>query len=450
MSKIKNVIIILSVMLVIIVIVLAILLTNSNNSGESGQQVISEDEGLEAYETEIDTDLALVTNRTSFYTVKECVGKYYSYYSVIFNAGNYYYTDDEEIISQAELDNSQILYNILDTEYVTSKSITVDNIKTNLKEIGQVTATITDMYFSRKTENVEVYVVEGKLKESITSEGEDFKIILKLDLINRTFSVMPQEYVEEMYSDLEIGSKIDKNITDSIEKNDNNEFSYKTVTDEEYIKDLFAQLKNELLYDAESAYEHLEEEYRETKFESLNEFADYVANRQEQYTAMTLTQYQVTEEEGYTQYVLVDQDDKYYILNVTAVMKYATILDTYTVDLPQFVERYNSVVDAQKAGLNLQKIVDAINNQDYEYVYNKLDETFRANNFPTVENLEEYIQNNLYVSVDVEFSNYNSSGGLHMYDATFTNKEDETSGQIEKTFIVKLLDGTDFVMSFNV
>ena len=45
---------------------------------------------------------------------------------------------------------------------------------------------------------------------------------------------------------------------------------------------------------------------------------------------------------------------------------------------------------------------------------------------------------------------YKNSGELHIFDATFTDKSNENSNAITKTFIVKLLEGTDFVMSFNV
>ena len=37
-----------------------------------------------------------------------------------------------------------------------------------------------------------------------------------------------------------------------------------------------------------------------------------------------------------------------------------------------------------------------------------------------------------------------------MYDVTFTNKDNQNSEPVTKTFIIKLLEGTDFVMSFNV
>ena len=74
----------------------------------------------------------------------------------------------------------------------------------------------------------------------------------------------------------------------------------------------------------------------------------------------------------------------------------------------------------------------------------------KENNFPTLDEFEEYITENFYNSNNVTYSNYKSSGGLHMYDATIVDAENEKSSPITKTFIIKLLDGTDFTMSFNV
>lgn len=449
MSKIKKIIIILVVILVIAIIALAIVLLTNNNGG--GQQMaISEDEGIDAYEKELDTTVNQVTNRIDYYTVKDCLGKYYSYYSILLNPEMYYTGVSEEDLSQAEQDNAQTLYNMLDNKYITEKGITVDNLETSLKDIGIITPYISNMYVNHRTDNMDIYVVEGKIRTGIQDAGEDFRIILKLDLLNKTFSIMPSEYVAEKYGNIIEGQNLDIEVEDSITKNDNNQYTYRTITEENYMKDLFAEVRNELLYDKEAAYEHLNEEYRSEKFATLDEFNNFVASREEEYKTMVLAQYQVTQEDGYTQYVLVDQNGKYYILNETGVMKYTTILDTYTVDLPQFIEKYNESTSAEKAGLNMQKVVDALNNGDYSYIYSKLDDTFKANNFGSVESFEEYIQNNLYSSVNVEYSNYKSSGELHMYDVTFTNKDNQNSEPVTKTFIIKPLEGTDFVMSFNV
>ena len=446
MSKIKNIIIILVAILVMAIIALVIVL-GIENRNEENIPIANE---VEAPNQEQGKTLTPVENREDYYTVKDSIGKYYSYYSILFNAGNYYSTENAEVISQAEKDNAQILYNMLDAEYITAKGITADNLKSNLTEIGQVTPYINNMYIIPETNNIDTYVVEGKIKETIEDAGQDFEVIVKLDTMNKTFSVMPQEYVIEKYGNIVEEQNLDINAEQNIAQNTNNTYTEREITEETYLKDLFAEIRNELLNDYEAAYNHLDEEYRTQKFATLEEFSNFASGKAEEYKSMALAQYQVTEQDGYTQYVLVDQNGKYYIVNETAVMKYTTMLDTYTVDLPQFTERYNSSNDAEKAGLNLQKVVDAMNNGDYEYIYNKLDETFRANNFPTLESFEQYIQNNLYTSANVEFSNYKNSGELHIFDATFTDKSNENSNAITKTFIVKLLEGTDFVMSFNV
>ncbi len=449
MTKIKKIIIALLIVLIIVASILITILLINLNKGEK-YMPISEDEGIDAYEKELDTTVNQVTNRIDYYTVKDCLGKYYSYYSILLNPEMYYTGVSEEDLSQAEQDNAQTLYNILDNEYITERGITVDNLETNLKDIGIITPYISNMYVNHRTDNMDIYVVEGKIRTGIQDAGEDFRIILKLDLLNKTFSILPSEYVEEKYGNIKEEQDLNITVEDSITKNNNNQYSYRTISEENYIKELFTQLKNELLYDKESAYEHLNEEYRTKRFATLDEFNSFVTSKEEEYKAMALAQYEVIQEDGYTQYVLVDQNGKYYIINETSVMKYTTMLDSYTVDLPQFIEKYNESTDAEKAGLNMQKIVDALNNGDYNYIYSKLDDTFKANNFGSVESFEEYIQNNLYSSVNVEYSNYKSSGELHMYDVTFTNKDNQNNEPVTKTFIIKLLEGTDFVMSFNV
>ena len=446
MSKIKNIIIILVTILVMAIIALVIVLGIGNRNEEN----IPMGNEVETSKQEQTQGLTPVESREDYYIVKDNIGKYYSYYSILFNAGNYYATEDTQIISQAEKDNAQILYNMLDAEYITAKGITADNLKSNLTEIGQVTAYINNMYVIPETDNIDVYVVSGELKETVNATGTDFELIVKLDKTNKTFSVMPQEYVTELYGNIVEGQSLDINVEQSIAINANNTYTEREITEETYLKDLFAEIRTELLNDYEEAYNHLDEEYRTQKFATLEDFNNFASEKAEEYRTMALAQYQVTEEDGYTQYLLVDQNGKYYIANETAVMKYTTLLDTYTVDLPQFTESYNSANDSRKAGLNLQKVVDAINNNDYEYVYNKLDETFKSNNFQTLESFEQYIQDNLYTSANVEFSNYQNSGELHIFDATFTDKNNESSNAITKTFIVKLLEGTDFVMSFNV
>ena len=131
-------------------------------------------------------------------------------------------------------------------------------------------------------------------------------------------------------------------------------------------------------------------------------------------------------------------------------MNYTVLLDTYTIDIPEFTEKYNKSNNSEKAGMNVQKILDSLNDKDYKYAYSKLDETFKQNNFKTLEEFTTYWNKNTYEHNTMTFDNYQNSGDLHIYTVTIKDKDNEASPAITKNFIVKLTEGTDFVMSFNI
>lgn len=57
------------------------------------------------------------------------------------------------------------------------------------------------------------------------------------------------------------------------------------------------------------------------------------------------------------QYICVDQTGKYLIFKEKSIMDYEIILDTYTIDLPEFVEQYNSSSEDKKVQFNIQKFL---------------------------------------------------------------------------------------------
>ena len=216
-----------------------------------------------------------------------------------------------------------------------------------------------------------------------------------------------------------------------------------------YLEDI----KTDLLYNTEDAYEKLNIEYKQEKFPTLESFQKYVEENRDRINSITISSYQrFAREDGKDGYqlVVIDTNNNYYIFNITAVMQYDVILDIYTVDIPMFIEQYNEASDAEKTIFNLQKVFSAINNKDYQYVYNKLDSTFKQNNFPTLVDFETYAENTFYDNNSVGYTNYQTSGNLHIYELKITDKSNATSQAITKNFIMQLLDGTDFVMSFSV
>lgn len=309
----------------------------------------------------------------------------------------------------------------------------------------------------------------------IFGENEIY-FIVNLDLSTKAFSVIPinkEEYTTKISETIATSNSQE----DKVERNEYNIIPYKYYEEEDVV-DRYLQDYIELaLFNPEIAYEKLDEEYKTKKFQNYESFKNYVNNNREkletmcksirkQYTdfetyqeyeeyysqvsKMDLQQYKVENNMGTKRYICIDGNGSYYIFDVNSIMNYTLILDTYTIDLPEFVEKYNEANSAEKAGMNLEKVMNALADKDYKYVYDKLDETFKANKFPTQADFEKYVQENLYSYIETEFSNYKNSGELHMYDVTFKDKANEKNEAITKTFIIKLLEGTDFVISFNV
>lgn len=444
--NIKKIIIILLIILIIAIIVLVALNWYGNYQEKYEYDPPEEDVAIN-----INSTIEKVSTRNDFYAVKTCIEKFYLYLAKT-DESDYSIIDEETEQALEATDNmrKEAIYNMLDNNYIQNTGITKNNVLQHLGEIETSDVIIDDMYVSEQTENVAVYLVYGKLRNQTTRENTEFNLMLKIDMLNRTFKVIPADYINEYVGEISVGQELKLDIEETIEKNDYNIFAYETISEETYILDMFNEFKTDMMYDYETAYERLNEEYKQKRFETYEEFETYATEHIRNSVVMQLNQYQVNEFDNYTQYVCVDQNGKYYIFNETGVMDYTVILDTYTIDLPQFTEQYNNATDAEKVLYNLQKVFSAINDKDYNYVYNKLDNTFKQNNFPTLESFQTYITQNLYENNSIAYSNYQTSGNLHIYEISIKNAEDENSATVTKNFIMQLLDGTDFVMSFNV
>ena len=60
---------------------------------------------------------------------------------------------------------------------------------------------------------------------------------------------------------------------------------------------------------------------------------------------------------------------------------------------------------------------------------------------------KNYMKTNFYAQNKLGYTSYEKNGDLYIYKMVITNGEN-SSQTIEKQFVVKLLDGTNFVMSF--
>ena len=126
--------------------------------------------------------------------------------------------------------------------------------------------------------------------------------------------------------------------------------------------------------------------------------------------------------------------------------KYSVVLDTYTIDLPEFLEKYNSANDKVKVGLNIQKIFESVYNVFSMNILLKfILQNFKQTNFKAVQDFANYsIQN--FKGKQLTYGDCQQQGSLYIFDITVSDGVNKSN----KRVIMQLKDGTDFVMSFNV
>lgn len=441
MKKKNSYITLIFILLILIIITISLIIYLNNSEKYRNTMDLNQiDNSQEAIK-----ELERVSNKKEYLRVKQCLNNFVS--TINQNSSIYYGYDinnNYTIIAEQDVINTN-LYSVLSSEYINKNSITIVNANNFVYEIKKDCFYIPiDIYEKNKNLNVKIYAVYGVIVDTDYNPMAQSYLILNIDEINNTFSVEQLKNKEELNS-IEI-----KNIV-SIENKINNVYHEAGIIDENIIIDYITTYKRLALAYPEIVYEnYLDEEYKKEKFNSLEEFKEYVNNNKEEIKSINIQKYDVQEQNGYTQYTAIDQKEKNYIVNVTDINNFKILLDNYTIDTPQFVKTYNSSNEQSKVGYNIQKVVDAINNKDYSYVYKKLDNTFKQNNYQTEEIFENFIKNNLFEKNSIEKdTDVSNEGEIYIYEIKVKNLNNENEYK-NMTVIMKLNEGTDFTMSFNI
>lgn len=393
-----------------------------------------------------DIQVETLEDKTSFYTVSQCISNYLDiinlentlYYGTDDN-GNYTRVIDDETISKRILD-------VLDNNYISQNNITTNNIKQFI-DINNKRQLFTPLKMNILPGKVnEKYAVYGFTEDLQYNYIKEYYFIVTLDIQNYTYMIQPLD--SKSYKNID-EIKLE-NTSEKINKNENNQYTTVNV-DNEYISNKYLDsYKRMLLGNSKLAYECLNEEYKTKKYGSFENFEQYISNQKAKIKTISLAQYSVSIKPDYTQYICIDENKKYYIFQETAPMQYTVILDTYTIDLPEFIAKYDSSSDEEKVLLNIQKFFSAINDQDYKYAYSKLDATFKNNNFKTQAEFESYVKKNFFTQNSLSTGKAEKQGDVYLYNVVISDGTGKTEDTVTKSFVMQLKEGTDFVMSFSV
>ena len=437
-------IIILIIILIIAIAFITVIITSLKK--REIEKIVEESTGEQALGLE---QLSRTTDIGIYSTINECIKSYFS---------------------MIEANDKNVLISYLNEEFVSTNKITENSIFNIIKVYKNYDLYRTMvMYEKYDVENrISIYYVKGKINGNFVF----FKV--RLDGNNETFDIYP---IDEEKFDSDIKNQANENSEKAISKKTYNFYRNAYLTNEDISRTYYIDYMKLLLTDPNQAYEMLNDDYKKAKFGNIESFKNYINSNKNTiqmiYKVETadssdfesfleydkyiqansnykMKSYSVNEYNDYYQYVCGNITGSNFIFNAKYPLDYEVFMDSYTIDLPEYIEKYNKETDSNKVLMNLEKIKGAINTKDYNYVYSKLDETFKKNNFPTQQSFAEYINKNLFSLNSFEYNNVEKNGNLYVTTAGVSDTTGEQRVFKSISFIVKLLEGTDFVMSFSM
>lgn len=411
-----------------------------------------------------------VKDTRSYFIVKNIIDRYINNIKDL-NGDNYINEENlriskEEVIKSKQDTAKKFFKSTLDENYKSEFNVSDDVIVSEAKKYMQQgdysnSDVIYNLNFDEIDEyqyenNIILYIVSAKIKE------KDLKLLIKFDSENNVFSIFLSDYIEKYNYSRKMNKsdiKIDKNLLDA---NLYNKIIIGTITDEDMSKEYFNIQKNNLLYDIEKIYNKLDTEYKEKKYSDYLDFEKYFLDLRNQLRESTLAKYSVANINNKSIYTLIDNDNRYYIIeNENGLINYNVKLDNYTVDTQYFKEKYENSKAQEKVALNINKVITALNDKDYKYIYNKLADSFKANYFNNEEELKEYLSNKLYDNNEINFGKFSDEGnGIYTYEIELSEISNENEAaqegkgdnfaRIKMNVVMQLKEGTDFVMSFSI
>lgn len=429
----KEKIILLFIAIVSIICIIIIVLVNQLKNKMNEAATTNEESSLCGDIDNEKNNIGLI----EYFNINTCMNLYLNKLNT--KSSRYYGYDQSEnyTIIAEESQIKQNIYDVLSEKYIKENNITVQNVYSFVKAFADENSTYIYVPIEAKAiqqKEISSFLIHGLVENSELSFVDEIYAIINMDMIDKVYSIEPIHGDYASINEINV-----QNYNIIVSANENNHYIQMAISSEDIAKDYINLYKRLAIGSPEKMYEFIDKEYREARFGSVDEFKKYILDNKNEISKIRAEKYQRIDTENYTQYVCIDQNGNYYIIRENGVLDFSFILDTYTIDIPEFTEKYNSSTPQEKVILNLNKYMLALNNKDYKYAYSKLAGSFKTNRFPTQELYENYLKLNYYNKNKFEYVKYQKrDDGYYVYEVSITNEEMASSLELYTTFIMKL------------
>lgn len=429
MRQFKNLVVIVSILIVIIIIILGVLISINNKKD------VKNTTNIDNTQTQILQSL----------DIKEAINIESIINNMIISSFGIYDDGEDEYNSEEIVNSNEFLssFNIDNGEF------SINNINViDINSRYRVCFASGDIIYSKydEYENEEIAkqtaiftVIENKETEEYSVEiyGKNYQ-----NIFNYNNNITEITYESEKLQEFEPATELNSLLEDQEE-----------LTDKEVVMWLYEKYKKYSLHFAEDTYNMLDEAYKQKRFyNSFEEFREYLEEYNSAIEIAELSKYSKNEMDGYTLYTLVDTINNSYFVKIpndSIECKY--LLDNYTIPYEGFIEKYNNMSDEEKVSANIQTFINMIKTNDYKHAYGVLNDTFKSNNFNSLNDFKKFIKDNLFANITVSDLEINKADNYYEGKITLVNTGDTDIVETKTlTIIMQLKEGTDFVMSFSL
>ena len=303
----RNVLLVVGILIVILLIVIFSIIYNSPDSIFVNR----------------DDRVTRVDNVNEYYNVQTCVKKFYELYKDVYYGENFYENLTNEEFKQRSL---EILYNMLDKEYIEKYSVTKDNISEKVGEVLNATLQINDIYRIKKNDDIAMYIVYSEQVDNVNNKIEDLNLMVKIDNSRNTFGILLDNYiVDQGFNNIKENQKYNIELS-NILANSTNKFTAADIDQVTYVENMFEDYRYSMMYNRNRAYSLVNEETKNNKFNTFDSYNEYIKNNIKSIVIMEIKTYKVNKQEKYTDYEYVDTYGNQYTFRVTSPMKYTVIM----------------------------------------------------------------------------------------------------------------------------
>lgn len=440
-KKLRNLIITIMICCIILIIILVL-----------SKQVINDNETEKNNILEEAPEILSEQNNNGFSKLND----YSMFFTVLNSFNNYidvltYNINEEDTIEEnpywikSEEDKKEIIFSMLDENYKKENNI-VKLQDINIEEVNGIYSVIPIEIKVKYSDNIQTYALDVYIENVNDKTLSEKFYVLKMDSSNSTFSIRPIENCNSI-EDIKQYDELQ-----NIKLNDYNKYYIETMTDEAVAKSYMQRYKYMILNYSQIFYDkYLEDSYKEKRFGTIQKFIEYVEENKDEISKVKAVKYIKNNYIDYNEFIIIDQNNNYYIFKEKSLMNFTLKLDNYTIPTENFKTEYEKASEEKKVQMNIDKFIQMINRHDYISSYNCISEGFRSNYFDTQEKFENYIKNNFFSYNKFEFKNFEKKGSnIYVYDVILTDLTEKNEGTKEISIIMQLNDGLDFEMSFAI